>query len=114
MTANTTTPTETEALRLYRQCVAAEDALNQIADEDERDAALRGVDRLANELLAAPITCPADLAAMVATCATGSFTMPGLMGALDAKLRDLLKGEAFSEVYEDEMRMATNARRDAA
>lgn len=87
---------------------------NQLADEDEREAALPGVVRLAIDLLAVPITCPADLAAMVATCATDSFAMPGLMGALDAKLRDLLKGKAFSEVHEDEIRMATNSLLDAA
>ena len=104
MTANTTTPTETEALRLYRQYVAADDGLNHIADDDERRAALSEVERIALAALAAPITSPADLAALLMVAGEDGFAAPKLVAALDARLRQLLPGEPISGSYADAMR----------
>lgn len=104
MTENTTTPTETEALRLYRQYVDADDGLNHIADDNERRAALSEVERIALAVLATPITCPADLAAMVLVAGEGGFAAPKLVAALDARLRQLLPGEPISADYREAMR----------
>lgn len=104
MTENATTQTETEALRLYRQYVAADDSLNHMADDDQRSAAISEAQRLGLAVLAAPITCPADLAAMVMVAGEGGFAAPKLVAALDARLRDLLPGQPISEDYRETMR----------
>ena len=104
MTENATTQTETEALRLYRQYVAADDSLNHMADDDQRSAAISEAQRLGLAVLAAPITCPADLAAMVMVAGEDGFAAPKLVASLDARLRDLLPGEPISGSYAYAMR----------